>query len=89
MLTRLNGCRFALNPDLIERAEQTPDTVITLVDGVRYLVAESLPEVIANIQRERASVLAMTELIADDSTRAPSRQAIREDSEVIPIRRNK
>ena len=33
VLTRLNGHAFALNPDLIERAESTPDTVITLVDG--------------------------------------------------------
>jgi len=41
VLTRLNGPSFALNPDLIERIESTPDTVITLVDGAQY-VAVSL-----------------------------------------------
>ena len=34
-LTRLTGMPFALNPDLIERVDETPDTVITLVDGTR------------------------------------------------------
>ena len=33
IVTRLNGPPFALNPDLIERADATPDTVLTLVDG--------------------------------------------------------
>ena len=32
---------FALNSDLIERVDSTPDTVITLVDGTKYVVAES------------------------------------------------
>ena len=31
-LTRLSGQRFALNPDLMERIEATPDTVVSLVD---------------------------------------------------------
>ena len=44
LLTRLGGPVFALNPDLVERADCTPDTVITLVDGKKYIVAESLPE---------------------------------------------
>ena len=89
MLTRLNGYRFALNPDLIERAEQTPDTVITLVDGTHYVVAESLSEVIATIQHERAAVLAMTDLVATQDDSPPDLHAV--DStrpDVIPFRRN-
>ncbi|MDQ1717392.1 MAG: Flagellar and Swarming motility protein, partial [Pseudonocardiales bacterium] len=31
ILRRLSGPQFALNPDLIERAEATPDTVVTMV----------------------------------------------------------
>ena len=38
-VTRLNGPAFALNPDLIERVEATPDTVIHLVGGNDYVVA--------------------------------------------------
>ncbi len=58
VLTRLNGPGFALNPDLIERAESTPDTVLTLVDGTKYVVVEGLGEVIARIRWFRASVIA-------------------------------
>lgn len=58
-LTRLNGQPFALNPDLIERLDVTPDTVVTLIDGAKYLVAESLEEVIDAIRRFRASVVAL------------------------------
>jgi flagellar protein FlbD len=58
LLTRFNGPVFALNPDLIERADCTPDTVISLVDGTKYVVAESLPEFIALVRQYRSSVIA-------------------------------
>lgn len=58
-LTRLNGLRFALNPDLIERVDVTPDTVVTLIDGAKYLVSETLDEIIAEIRAFRASVVAL------------------------------
>lgn len=58
LLTRLNGPVFALNPDLIERADCTPDTVITLVDGTKYVVAEPLTEIVRLIRHFRASVVA-------------------------------
>ncbi|GAA4313457.1 flagellar FlbD family protein [Klenkia terrae] len=57
-LTRLNGEPFALNPDLIERVEAHPDTVISLNDNVRFLVRESLQEVLVAIRDCRADVLA-------------------------------
>ncbi len=58
MLTRLNGVAFGLNPDLIERADSTPDTVLTLVDGTKYVICESVSEVIAKVRWLRASILA-------------------------------
>lgn len=63
LLTRFNGPVFALNPDLIERADHTPDTVITLVDGTKYVVAESLDELIRLVRLHRASVLADAEML--------------------------
>lgn len=57
-LTRLTGMPFALNPDLIERVDETPDTVITLVDGTKYLVRESLVEVVEAVMDYRARLLA-------------------------------
>lgn len=57
-LTRLSGPVFALNPDLIERAEATPDTVITLVNGSKYVIRESLAELTALIRDYRAGIIA-------------------------------
>jgi flagellar protein FlbD len=56
-LTRLSGPVFALNPDLIERAEATPDTVVTLVNGSKYVILESLEELIELIHNYRAGLV--------------------------------
>lgn len=58
ILTRLGGSEMAVNPDLIERAEPTPDTVITMVDGHKLVVVESVEEVVERIRTWRASVAA-------------------------------
>jgi flagellar protein FlbD len=58
LVTRLNGPAFAVNPDLIQRAESTPDTVVTLVDGTKFVVTESVDELVARIRDFRASVIA-------------------------------
>jgi flagellar protein FlbD len=57
-LTRLSGSRFALNSDLIERVDSTPDTVITLVDGTKYVVREDLRSVVDSIREYRGAVIA-------------------------------
>jgi len=48
-LTRFNGSVFVLNADLIETVEATPDTVITLVTGKKYVVRESVEEIIEKV----------------------------------------
>ncbi|MDQ0368228.1 flagellar FlbD family protein [Catenuloplanes indicus] len=58
LVTRLNGTVFALNPDLVERADCTPDTVVTLVDGTKYIISESVPEFIDLIMGYRAGLIA-------------------------------
>jgi flagellar protein FlbD len=58
ILTRLGGHEVAVNPDLIERAEPTPDTVLTMVDGHKIVVAEGIDELVALIRDWRASVVA-------------------------------
>ena len=57
-VTRLNGERVALNPDLIERVEGHPDTVAFLVDGTKYVVTESVDQVLDEIREYRAGILA-------------------------------
>ncbi|MCU1658457.1 MAG: flagellar FlbD family protein [Pseudonocardiales bacterium] len=64
-LTRLGGPVFALNPDLIERAEATPDTVVTLVNGSKYVIRESLEEITALIRAYRADIIAAAQLTAE------------------------
>ena len=58
-LTRLSGSVFLLNADLIERVDSTPDTVITLVDGKKYVVAESMQQVLDAVVAFRGEIVAL------------------------------
>ena len=59
ILTRPTGERLALNPDLIERVEEGRlRTVVTLVDGAEYLVAESVTVVSERMLAYRQAVIA-------------------------------
>ena len=44
-VTRLNGTTVLINSDLIETVEETPDTVIYLTTGKKFIVKESRQEV--------------------------------------------
>jgi flagellar protein FlbD len=70
ILTRLGGSQVAVNPDLIERAEPTPDTVITMVDGHKLVVAESVGQLVDAVREWRASVASeaysLTHVSTDD-----------------------
>jgi flagellar protein FlbD len=46
-LTRLNGKEYVVNALLIESLEATPDTLVTLVNGKKFVIKESIPEVIS------------------------------------------
>jgi len=48
-VTRINNKEFAVNPDLIETMESTPDTVIALTTQNKYVVKESIDEIITRI----------------------------------------
>jgi flagellar protein FlbD len=58
IVTRLNGPQFSVNPDLLQRIDATPDTILTLVDGTKYIVEESMPQVIDLITTYRATLVA-------------------------------
>ena len=66
LLRRLNGSELGVNADLIERVETTPDTVLTLVDCTKYVVAEPAQEVVARIVEFRARILATAETLVHD-----------------------
>lgn len=58
VVTRLNGPQFGVNPDLLLRIDSAPDTILTLIDGTKYIVEESMTEVIESVREHRAQLLA-------------------------------
>jgi len=48
-LRKINNKEFVVNADFIEFVEATPDTVITLTNGVKLVVKESVDEVIEKV----------------------------------------
>ena len=48
-LTRLNGSNFVINCEQIETVEATPDTVISTIQGKKYICTENVDEVIKKI----------------------------------------
>ena len=84
-VTRLNGERFALNPDLIERVEGHPDTVAFLVDGTKYVVKETVDEVLQEIREYRAGILATSYEMDRGEYRSPIDEAAAGGSSVVPF----
>jgi flagellar protein FlbD len=56
-LTRLGGSEVVINTDLIVTVECTPDTVISLTNGDRIMVKESVEEVVERAAAFRHRVL--------------------------------
>jgi len=67
-LTRLNNSTIHLNPDLIKSIEETPDTIISLVNGDHYLVLEKTEEIIDRIIAYRVRILCQSRQCADSDT---------------------
>ena len=44
-VTKLNGLKTLVNPDLIETVESNPDTIISFTTGRKIIVKESRQEV--------------------------------------------
>jgi uncharacterized protein YlzI (FlbEa/FlbD family) len=56
-LTRLNGQPLIINSDMIKLIENAPDTVISLVNGEKFVVRERADQVLARIVQFRRRVL--------------------------------
>nr|WP_041427384.1 flagellar FlbD family protein [Syntrophomonas wolfei] len=52
-LTRLNGEKIVVNIDMIELMEETPDTVVTLNTGKKFVVRERIWQIREEIIRFR------------------------------------
>lgn len=71
-LKRLGGSEFVLNADLIERVESAPDTIIVMVDATRYIVEQTVTEVIELIREDRARLLARVEELIQEDNQKPA-----------------
>lgn len=56
-LTRLNGVEVVINADMIELVEASPDTVVSLSTGRKFVVAEPVDEVVERVKAYRRSLL--------------------------------
>ncbi|MGA3040333.1 MAG: flagellar FlbD family protein [Bryobacteraceae bacterium] len=56
-LTRLNHTPVVVNAELIEHIETTPDTVISLTTGQKFMVLESTEEIIRRVLDFRRAIL--------------------------------
>ncbi|HTW66615.1 MAG TPA: flagellar FlbD family protein [Bryobacteraceae bacterium] len=57
-LTRLNRVPLIVNADLIEHVEGTPDTVVALTNGQKFLVLESAEEIVEKVIEFRQAIMA-------------------------------
>ena len=57
-LTRINHVPLVLNSDLIEHIEAAPDTIISLTNGQKLVVLESIDDIVRRVIDFRRAVCA-------------------------------
>ncbi len=57
-VTKINGAKVLINPDLMELVEETPDTVIAFTTGRKIIVKESRQEVKNLVKLYRKDIFA-------------------------------
>jgi flagellar protein FlbD len=67
-LRRLNGQEFILNADLIETLEATPDTLVTLSNGKKIIVKNTLEEIVRNTVKYRQLCNSAIQIIKRDGS---------------------
>jgi flagellar protein FlbD len=55
-VTRINHVPLVLNANLIEHVEATPDTVISLINGQKFMVLEDTDEVVRRVIEFQRSI---------------------------------
>ena len=56
LVTRLDGSELFLNCDLVETVEHTPDTVVSLLNGHKLVVRESVEEFAERVIQYRQKI---------------------------------
>ena len=56
-LTRINDTSIVLNAELIEFVEANPDTIVSLSNGHKYLVKDTVDKVVEKVKEYKRSIL--------------------------------
>jgi flagellar protein FlbD len=70
-VTRLDQKTMVVNAEFIATVESTPDTMLTLNNGVQYLVRESVAEVVAKVIEYRRQVNGVLRVVSIDPDSGP------------------
>ena len=65
-VTGLNKIEFVINSDQIEKLEETHECVITLINGNKYIVLESIEEIIEKVIEYKHRILIWEHLEAQE-----------------------
>ena len=57
-VTRINGSKVLINPDLIEIVEETPDTVVAFTTGRKLIIKEGRQEIKNLVKLYRKDIFA-------------------------------
>ena len=57
-VTRINGSKVLINPDLIEIVEETPDTVVAFTTGRKLIIKEGRKEIKNLVKSYRKEIFA-------------------------------
>lgn len=66
-VTRINNTNFVINAEWIETVEATPDTVITLTNGKKYVVAETVEEIVDKVIKYKQQTFILNRIINTDT----------------------
>jgi flagellar protein FlbD len=61
VLTKINKVPIAVNSDLIQYIEETPDTVLTMTNSDKVVVTEGIEEIIAKVVYFRRHIRGLIE----------------------------
>ena len=57
-VTKINGVKVLINPDLLELVEETPDTVLSFTTGRKIIVKESRQDIKNLVKSYRKDIFA-------------------------------
>lgn len=74
-VTRINHMPLVLNSDLIEHIESSPDTIVSLTNGQKLVVLESVDDIVQKVVQFRRSIYSGISITDTPQTKAPETES--------------